>query len=358
MRIFFVIPCMARGGAEIFLKDLSAHLARKGHAITLVSGGGELLGDVEKTIRTLTLPTLSKNILMTLQWIVSLRRKIKEKGADVICSNSILTAIIVYAAALGTGNVHKVLILHNPLRSWYFRVLRCFAHFGLEKIISVSDANRKMLMHLGMKGESVVHVPNAVDTERFSYAEGGPIGEKPAIGVIARMEEYKGHRYLVDAIRRIEEEENDISFEVYFCGDGSFRERLKEYVGSQSLRSNVVFKGNCTEVPAVLRMIDIFVLPSYVEAFPISILEAMSSGVPAIATRIGDIPEIIIDGETGLLVNPRDADSLKNALLRIIHNKELLQSIRKRARLLVEQRFSFDVVFSEYERIFKFLSPM
>lgn len=354
MNILFIIPSMARGGAEIFLSGLALYLAKKGHSISLVSGEGDLLGNIGKGINVYTLTPLSKNILKAFRWIFFLRKKLKNIEADIICSNSVLTSIVAFIASYLRNDMHRVLILHNPLKNWYFKVLQYFADFGLEKIISVSETNRKELMRLGVKKERLVHISTAVDVNRFPYKEKAYPGKRPVIGVIARIEEYKGHRYLIDAIKQIEEE-RAISFDVHLCGDGTYREQFKEYIAAQRLKSNIIFWGSCNDVPSILQKTDIFVLPSYVEAFPISILEAMSGGVPVIATKVGDIPEIIKDGETGLLVEPKDSTSLKNALLKLIDDDYLYRSISKKARLLVEKKFSEEDVFNRYEEIFNSL---
>lgn len=350
MKTIFVIPNMARGGAEVFLKDLATYFADKGYSPCIVSGGGELLDHIDKTVTTCTLPTLSKNIFTAIRWIFSIKKIVRNNVVNTICSNSILTAIIVYFATFERQDIKKILMLHNPLKSWYFYILRYFSSFGLEMIVSVGEINRRKLLQSGVKKEKIVHIPNAVNTQKFTYSGEHSIKKNPVIGVIARIEKYKGHSYLVDAIKKIELE-NGVSFEVFFCGEGSYKERLKKYISGQSLQSNIVFKGKCTDIPSILSSIDIFVLPSYVEAFPISIIEAMSSGVPVIATKVGDIPNIITDDETGLLVEPKNADAIADALLKIMRNKDLYQSVKKNARNIVENSFSSEVVFEKYIRV-------
>lgn len=355
MRIFFIIPSMARGGAETFLRDLASYFAGKGHSVALASGGGELLGEIESGIRVYKLAPLAKSLVTAIRWIFALKVRLNDKGADIMCSNSILTAIIAFAASYDRENVCRILILHNPLKNWFFYVLKHFSRFGVEKIITVSESNRIKLLDLGVKEEKLLHIPNAVDIERFPYTEKQCDLGRPVIGVIARIEEYKGHRYLVDAIKEIERERG-LHFDIYCCGDGTYKTSLEEYISSQSLESTFILMGSCRDVPSVLRKIDIFVLPSYVEAFPISILEAMSSGVPVIATTVGDIPRIITDGETGLLVEPRNHVALKNALLKLLDDRELYRMLREKANCLIKERFSADAVFAMYEGIFKSLT--
>ncbi|MBF0345213.1 MAG: glycosyltransferase [Nitrospirae bacterium] len=351
MNILFVIPAMAHGGAESFVRDLSLFFLHRGHSVQIVSGGGALLRHLDNRITTITLPYMSRTPLSLLIWVLRLKKIISSSNVDIVCCQSILTAMAVSVALCGNRTIAHVLILHNPLRHWYFHILGLFANSSLDKIISVGRQNQRTLYALGVRKDMVVHIPVAINIEHFRYKDNTMDLAGPVVTVVARMERYKGHHYLIDAIEELKRLEG-IRLSVNFCGEGSYADEVKSYVSDKGLTTEITFKGTCTDVASVLAQSDIFILPSYVEAFPISILEAMSSGVAVVATSVGDVPSIVINGETGLLVPPRNSQALKNAILEILRNKTLYEKVRKAARSMIEEGFSVESVGLKYEKEF------
>ncbi len=123
---------------------------------------------------------------------------------------------------------------------------------------------------------------------------------------------------------------------------------------------SVIFAGVQTDMPAVYQAIDILAMPSLQEGLPMTLLEAMASGVPVVATPVGQIPEIVKDGETGFLVNPRDEEGLADVLQKIIDNREekmeVLKNITDNARKLVEENHSSHAMAAKYLETYEWLA--
>jgi len=148
----------------------------------------------------------------------------------------------------------------------------------------------------------------------------GLLPGKLIITCVANLRLPKGHKYLIQALHELKDEDAD--FLALLIGDGPLRGELEELVRELDLEEQICFLGSKDreEIPRILAVTDIFVLPSLWEGLPTAIIEAMAAGCPVVATAVGGTSEVVADGETGLLVPPRDPDALAKGM------KLLLQS--------------------------------
>lgn len=155
----------------------------------------------------------------------------------------------------------------------------------------------------------------------------------PLILVPARLEKQKGHTYLLQAATAVP----DAKF--ILAGDGSERAQLEAQVQTLGLASRVIFLGYRQDIPQLLACCDLVVLPSIFEGLPLVILEAMAASKPVIATRVGGTPEVVRDGETGLLVPPADPAALAQAICALLANPTRAQQLAAAGCALVQQEF-------------------
>lgn len=153
----------------------------------------------------------------------------------------------------------------------------------------------------------------------------------------ARFHEQKGHVYLLEAVAQVP----DVT--VVLAGDGELRPAMEARARELGIMDRCVFLGHRSDVPDLLAAADLFVLPSLFEGLPLSVLEAMAAQRPVIATAIGGTDEAVVDGETGLLVPPRDSAALAAAIRRLRTDSVLARRLAERARMQVTARFSADV---------------
>ena len=165
-----------------------------------------------------------------------------------------------------------------------------------------------------------------------------PAGARVA-GIIARLTEQKGHRYLFEALAS----RPDLAdVHLLVVGGGEQQDALVREVHAKGLASRVHFLGARRDLGNLLAAMDLFVLPSLWEGLPLSMVLAMGAGLPIVATRVAGIPEVVDDGRTGLLVEPRDVDALGAALARLLGDPELRHRIGEDARAAVLPRFGVD----------------
>jgi len=152
----------------------------------------------------------------------------------------------------------------------------------------------------------------------------------PVVGTIARLNEQKGHRTLLDAAPRVLAARPDARFLV--VGDGDQMEPLQAQAQALGIGARVVFAGHRTDVPALLGAIDVFCISSNYEGTPLTLFEAMAAGRAIVSTAVDGCREVLAEGESGLLVPPRDPEALAGALLRVIQDASLRQRLAAGAR--------------------------
>jgi glycosyltransferase involved in cell wall biosynthesis len=203
-----------------------------------------------------------------------------------------------------------------------------------------------------------VHViPNGVDVDRFQPCErdvtllqrlGIPFDAR-IVGLVAVLRPEKNHELFLRAAAIVRRQMANVHF--VLIGDGPQRESLTQLATELGLGDVVHFLGSRRDVPELLPLFDVFALTSKIEASPISILEAQACGVPVVATRVGSIPDSVLDGQTGLLVSPGSIDEVAAAVIRVLRSPELARSLRAEARAHVVSHHSLDGTVRGYEEL-------
>lgn len=223
--------------------------------------------------------------------------------------------------------------------------------YGVDRYVAVSHAIRDVLVGDGLDGDRIEVVHSGIDPSRFDAAslsaeasslreELGVPPEAPLVGNVAWFADHKGQVYLVEAAPRILEARPDAR--VVLVGDGELREALEQRARELGVADRVLFPGFRDDIPRCLAAFDVFVMSSHLEGLGTSVLDAMASGTPVVATRAGGIPEAVRDEETGLLVPPRDSAAIAAAVLRVLEDSSLAAELCGRAHELVRQEFSVD----------------
>ena len=139
---------------------------------------------------------------------------------------------------------------------------------------------------------------------------------------------------------------------VVIVGEGPDRQAIENMVQRFGLQSNVILAGQHSDMPEIYAAMDIFVLPSLNEGLPMTILEAMAASRPVIATRVGAIPRVIKDGETGLLVDPGDVDGLRNALARLLTDSDLCRRLGSAGHEWVSRNYTSEAMALKYRQMY------
>lgn len=218
------------------------------------------------------------------------------------------------------------------------------------KIIAVSKAVQQNLLESGIPDSMIRVIYGGVDKlERLSLEEINEIkrtygiGEKDLVyGVVARLAEVKGHKYLIEAAELVLKSNKNIKFVI--AGTGPLEAQLKQSAADKGLEQSFVFTGFIRDIGCIYNILDINMICSVSEALCLSLIEGMSIGKPMIGSNVGGVPEIIKHMETGLMVQPRNPEELAKAILELAENDELRNTMGANAFKLMEEKFSASVM--------------
>jgi glycosyltransferase involved in cell wall biosynthesis len=173
----------------------------------------------------------------------------------------------------------------------------------------------------------------------------------PLVGIVGRLIEQKGHIYMLEAMRLILD--SIPAVHLVFVGDGELRRHLEAVSTTLGIKPHVHFLGYRTDVSSLMSEFDIVAVPSLFEGFGLVLLEGMAACKPIVASRVSAIPEILANGEAGLLVPPSDAKALAEAVLRLIKDPGLALSLGQRGARRLEQQFSVRKMIEDTARIYQ-----
>jgi sugar transferase (PEP-CTERM/EpsH1 system associated) len=227
------------------------------------------------------------------------------------------------------------------------------------QVLSVSEVLRKNLhKKFGFPQERIRVVANGVDLARFDFSRNGAdykarLGlpaNALAFGAIGRVVPVKAYPIFLRAGKLVLEEIPNAH--LVLVGDGPLLDELVQWARDNNMMDRAHFLGGRKDVPEILRGLDVYVLSSESEGMSNTILEAMASGRPVIATAVGGNPELVIDGETGLLVPPNDPNTMANAIMKLLREPERRLQMGRLGRQRVEEKFSLEVMVRNYARVY------
>jgi glycosyltransferase involved in cell wall biosynthesis len=227
----------------------------------------------------------------------------------------------------------------NSFSRWKYRQVDLF--------IASSDAIRDLLLQDGIEPAAAVTVHEGIDVERMARLEPASAHEAfwlphgaPLIGNIAALVPHKGQRHLIEAMPLVIREVPDARLVI--LGEGELRQALEHQVKHLHLEKHVVLPGFRPDVLALLKSVDLFVMSSETEGLGTSLLDAMAAGKACVGTRVGGIPEVIADGETGLLVPSHDPPALASAIVSLLEDPALRRRMGEAGLARVTELFSVE----------------
>ncbi len=299
-----------------------------GHRAMLVAHpGGELRARAAEGLELLPLAPVNE---MDLSAAWRLARALKQLRPDIVHAHDPHgVAMAALALSMSTLPVTPPLVasrrvdfhIHgNSLSRWKYRQVDCF--------ICASEAIRLQLVGDGVPEERAVTVHEGIDLGRVAAATPASLHEElwlphgaPIVGNVAALVPHKGQKHLVEAAATVVRQVPDARFVI--AGDGDLRRSLEQQVRHLGLEKHVMLLGFRPDVLSLHKTFDIFVMSSVTEGLGTSILEAMAAGRPVVGTMAGGIPEVVQDGETGILVPPRDHEAMAAAIVKLLNDEPL-----------------------------------
>lgn len=238
----------------------------------------------------------------------------------------------------------------SALSRWKYRQVDCF--------ICASDAIRRIVISDGIPRERTVTVHEGIDLARVAAAPPAALHQElwlphdaPLVGNVAALVPHKGQRHLVDAAALVLPRQPDARFII--AGEGELRAALEQQIHHHRLDKHVMLTGFRTDILSLHKAFDVFVMSSITEGLGTSLLDAMACGKPIVATRVGGIPEVVVDGETGLLVPPRDPAAIAEAVTRLLLDPDLRERMGAAGLARVRAHFSAETMVANTLRAYQ-----
>lgn len=232
----------------------------------------------------------------------------------------------------------------------------------VNQIVGVSDHTAKNLMkYERMNPKKIVTIVNGIDEKKYRIninkakkkEELGITRFGPIIGLFGRLCSQKGIIYLLRAAPDIIKHYPNLL--VLIVGEGPLRESLEIESEKLNIGGNVKFVGPRLDIPEILSILDVYVLSSLWEGLPLVLLEAMAAGIPIVTTRVGGIPSVIMNDDSGILVEPRRPDLLGQAIVNVLSDKKIAKRLAKNAYIRFRKDFTVEKMLRRYEDIYESL---
>ena len=331
------------GGQEIRVLTEARGVARAGHEVLLAAPEESRIHREAPRfgVEAVAVPIARKGP----RGIAALRRLLTGRRFDVVNTHSSTDTWLAALALLGRGGTPALVRTRhisapmpgNAATRWLY-------NRATARIVTTGEKVRAQVIgEVRADASRVVSIATGIDLERFqprdrreARAALGLPPEAPIVGIVATLRSWKGHTYLLDAFSRLDVKDALL----LVVGDGPQHAAIEAQARRLGVSARVRMAGNQADVAPWINALDVFCLPSYAnEGVPQALMQAMACGLPVVTTPVGSIEEIVTHGETGLLVPPKDAAALRDALATLLSDPAARARLGGRAAAVARERF-------------------
>ena len=375
-RVMRVIARLNIGGPAIHTILLTAGLDAARFESTLVTGveaayeGNMLDLATQKGVQPLVIPELGREINPLKDWVTLLKlyRLFRDRRPHIVHTHTAKAGTVGRMAARLAGVPVVVHTFHGHVFHDYFGPLQSRVFIGIERllaslsdrIVTVSDGQRRELAEYGVASlDKIAVVPLGFELDALLNCEplrgqlrrelGIPDG-MALVGIVARLAAIKNHRLFLDAARLIVEAGQEAMFLI--VGDGELRADLEAYVAELKLAERVIFTGWRRDLPRIYADLDVVALSSLNEGTPVSLIEAMAAAKPVVATRVGGVSDVILDKESGYLVQSKDAEGLARGILDLLRAPDRAREMGLAGRVAVHPKYASETLLANIEKLY------
>lgn len=361
LNILRIITWLPVGGIERRIATVLPVLKERGHNVEVVClrEYGALAGELqEKGVPVELIPLKSR---LHPAGLLKLARYIRDRQFDIVHSHMYRSNVPATISAKFARFKGVLLAQIHNIDTWETRrqlLMDRFLSRWRDGIIAVSEEVRhEIIQRLRVPPEKCFVIYNGIEIEKYRDAKPekglreslGILPDDYVVIMVARMVEQKNHKIVIASAPEIINSVPRVKF--LFVGDGRLRRELQEQVREKGLDKYFIFTGTRTDIPQLLKISDVFILPSFKEGFSNAIVEAMAAGLPVIASKVGGNPEAVIDGTTGFLVSPDDSSALAKLIIRLANEPELRQKIAS-ASIKQAEKFSISEMVKRTEELY------
>lgn len=355
-----VVPSLVTAGMEMVVATLARALARRGHEVGItctqeIGAIGEQLRAEGFPVALVPAPGIFTNV-----WPRALAHSFAKRRPDIVHVHSGVWLKAARAARMA-GKIPVVHTVHGLLdvEPWHEGIIKRAAARRSAAIVTVSEALRADLVtRVGIRTPAPEVILNGIDTQRFAPGPRTMVlrgamqvdGATPVLGHVGRFSPVKNHRLLLEAFARVVA--THPTARLALIGDGELRGALESQVSSLGIRDHVYFAGEQRAVAPLVADLDVFVLCSISEGTSISLLEALASGTPCVATAVGGNLAVLDRGNAGVLVPSNDVAALAEALDALLASPDARRDLAQRGRAHALAAYSEEAMTRAYEHVY------
>ena len=361
MKIFIAESSTAVGGQELAVILHAEGLLKRGHELRLILEPESPIARMAVDKRLpVTLMTMRKSRYP--EAIVTLRALMARHRPAILQVNSSRDSWIGAMASRLVRPRPKLLRIRHisaPLnRNFMTRLL--YRHlFDMVVVTGGDKTTRELVERDGLAPDRVAGFPIGLDVDYFRPAapdrdlrqEFGLPKEHLLVGLISYLRSYKGHEYFIEAARIIAAERDDVTFVI--VGEGPEERSIRTRIEQLGLQAQIRMLGFRRDLLNVFRSFDVFAIPSVEgDTIPQVLMQALAIGIPVVSTTVGSIPDVVIQGETGFVVPPRDAGALAERIAGLLDDAALRTRMGAQGRSLVERLYSLEQMLDRMENVY------
>lgn len=362
--ILHVVDSLERGGLERLVTDLAVAQQQRGHRVAVFSINQT--GGFITELQAAGVPVIvgNKQGTLDLQVLKKLRQAVRDHRIDTVHAHNFVPSYYAAVALLGMpGRPTQVVTCHDMGTRLSNRRLRWLFKWSIRRTQGVAMVGQQVHDRFTRDGYVPAHkamtLLNAVPVEDFGITPErrttarqalGLSSDDVVVGCVGRLVELKNHLGLIrqwpDVIAK------HPRARLVLIGEGPLRPQIEQLIAELGLGDRVMLAGIRADVAQLLPGLDVFALPSFTEGVSIALLEACATGLPALASRVGGNVEVIQDGVTGRLFDVQDASALRSALIQLVGDASLRESLGQQARTWVREHASLAALCTQYDRLY------
>jgi lipopolysaccharide/colanic/teichoic acid biosynthesis glycosyltransferase/glycosyltransferase involved in cell wall biosynthesis len=377
VKVLRVIARLNVGGPAIHVINLTHGLDAMRFDSTLVTGtenpgeGSMLDLALERGVKLVVIPEIVGQATLKprdLKALIALYRLMRQERPQIVHTHASKPGMLGRVAArlagvpvvVHTFHGHILHGYYGSLMSWLLRRMERMLARLSDRIIAVSEQVKHDLVRYGVaQPEKIRVIPLGLELDPFLDSDvhrGALRGELkiasdvPLVGIVGRIFPIKNHRLFLEAAAQVAGKLPATRFVV--VGDGTLRSEIEALARQLGLEQRVTFTGWRRDLPRVYADLDVLVVSSDNEGTPVSAIEAMASGCPVVATRVGGLPDLVEDGKVGYLVAPRDADAMADSIVGLLSDRERARQMGRSARESVRDRYRAERLCRDIEALY------
>jgi len=354
-----VVHSLQRGGSERLACDLARSVdpAAVESSVCAIDAAGPMADELARA--GVPFHVMGREPRLDWRLLPRLHRLFRQTGVNVVQTHHLTQLIYSAMGARLAGAAlihveHEYFSLASRRRKRLLRVLGALCH----RVVAVGEEVGVFLSRdVGLAASRVVVIPNGVDltryspTPRFARSALGLPPSGPLVGHVGRLDLLKDQESLIRAFHMVTDDHPDAH--LVLVGEGPVRCQLEQLAATLGIRDRVLLLGSRGDVADLLPHFQVFAMASLAEGLPLAVLEAMASARPVVATGVGDIPRVVRDGTTGLLVPAGQPKALATALAGLLAAPARAQAFGRAGRVAVEQRFAFSSTVQQYQALYE-----